>query len=153
MHFVAIYSLLDYKISRFVYAPLSEVALQCQEDEELYLNCPPEATHIINNEPVTIIPEPVPLTETEIIAYLTRAIQAKLDFEARTHNYDGILSLCSYATSLDPVFKAEGQAGVEWRDACWRISYQVMAEVKAGTRPMPTSEELLAELPGMVWPV
>ncbi|MBV5336780.1 MAG: hypothetical protein J0653_01915 [Deltaproteobacteria bacterium] len=131
------------------------MSIQCQYGEEFYLNCPPEATHIINNEPVTIIPEPVippPPTEAEIIASLTQAVQARLDSEARTHNYDGILSLCSYVTSLDPVFKAEGQAGVEWRDACWRTAYQVMADVKAGMRGVPTSEELVAELTTMEWP-
>ena len=149
----AIYEIITGKITRLVTTTPDGVGMQCQDGEEFHLNCPPEATHIINNEPVTIIPEPIPPTEAEIIASLTAAVQAKLDSEARTHNYDGILSLCSYATSIDPVFKAEGQAGVEWRDAMWRKACQVMEEVKAGTRPVPTSEELLAELPGMTWPV
>lgn len=146
-----IYNLENGEILRTVVSPEDHISIQCGDGEEFYLNCPPEATHIINNEPITIIPEPIPPTEAEIITSLTQAVQSRLDSEARTHNYDGILSLCSYATSLDPIFKAEGQAGVEWRDAVWRTSNQIMAEVKAGTRPVPTSEELLAELPGMVW--
>lgn len=90
--------------------------------------------------------------EKEIVVALTASVQVILDSTARQRNYDGILSLCSYATSLDPVFKAEGQAGVEWRDACWRMAYTVMDEVKAGMRDVPTAEELVALLPEMVWP-
>ncbi|CAB4211807.1 hypothetical protein UFOVP1419_28 [uncultured Caudovirales phage] len=111
------------------------------------------ATHIINNDPVTIIPEPVPPTPEQITASLVNAVQKHLDATARTRNYDGILSLCSYATSTDPVFSAEGQAGVAWRDACWRYSYQVQVDIVAELRTVPTPAELVAELPVMVWPV
>lgn len=106
-------------------------------------------TGISNGMPTDESP---PQTEAEIIASLTAAVQEHLDSTAQQRNYDGILSLCSYATSLDPVFHAEGQACVEWRDACWRTSYQMMADVKAGLRPIPTTVELVAELPTMVWP-
>jgi len=149
---IAIYDTISGRIKRLNDCLPCNIDIQCQDSEEFYLNCPLEATHIINNEPVTIIPEPTPPTEEEITASLTAAVQGHLDSTARTRNYDGILSLCSYATSLDPVFHAEGQAGVEWRDACWRTSYQVMADVKAELRPIPTSVELIAELPIMVWP-
>lgn len=152
MEQVSIYDIMTGKILKQLSCPSSMISAVCEAGEEFYLNCPGEATHIINNKPVTIIPEPVRPTNAEIVAFLTRAVQAKLDAEALTHNYDGILSLCSYASSLDPVFKAEGQAGVEWRDACWRVSYQVMSDVKAGIREVPTSEGLIAELPTMVWP-
>jgi hypothetical protein len=55
---VSIYSKLDGKILRYVGCPADCVAIQCQIGEEFYLNSPPEATHIINNEPVTIIAPP-----------------------------------------------------------------------------------------------
>lgn len=94
----------------------------------------------------------VPWSAEEIQTALTDAIQQHLDSTARAHAYDGILSLCTYATSPSPRFAAEGQAGVEWRDACWTAGYQILAECQAGTRAIPTPEELIAELPAMVWP-
>jgi hypothetical protein len=84
---------------------------------------------------------------------LTRAVQSHLDREAQERNYDGILSLCTYATSVNPKFAAEGQAGVEWRDAVWAKCYEILTDVQAGTRPAPTAEHLISELPTFAWPV
>ena len=83
---------------------------------------------------------------------LTNSVQQLLDSKAKERNYDNILSLCTYATSVNPTFSAEGQAGVEWRDAVWAKCYQVLDEVNSGTREVPTKEELLSELPTFTWP-
>jgi hypothetical protein len=96
-----------------------------------------------------IPPEP---TLSQIKQSLINAIQSYLDKEAQAHFYDGILSLCSYATSTNLKFGPEGQAGVVWRDDCWSVGYAVLAECEAGTRAIPTVDELLAEMPVMVWP-
>ncbi len=98
-------------------------------------------------------PEQVQATKWESIkADYVVAVQALLDTKARERNYDGILSLCTYATSTMSQFKAEGQAGVGWRDSAWEKCYQVLGEVKSGTSPQPTVAELVAMLPVMVWP-
>lgn len=98
-------------------------------------------------------PEPADTpTPDQLIAGFTAAVQSRLDAFVRTRNYDGILSLCTYATDPDPRFAAEGQRGVDLRSATWAACYLIMAEVQAGTRPMPTVEELLAELPALEWP-
>ena len=81
------------------------------------------------------------------------AVQAMLDGKAREKNYDGILSLCSYVTSTDPTFAAEAAAGVAGRDAAWSTCYQALADVQNNLRPAPPVAELLAEIPGIVWPV
>ena len=96
-------------------------------------------------------PEPPPPTPEEVQADLTIAVQAHLDKTAQERRYDNILSLCTYATSPNPKFAAEGQAGVAWRDAVWTKCYAVLADVNAGMRSIPTSGDLVAELPDMVW--
>jgi hypothetical protein len=80
--------------------------------------------------------------------------QQRLDTFAQTRFYSGILSLCTYATSANPKFKQEGQYGVEARDTTWAKLYEILAEVEAGTRPVPSSyDEIEPELPTLEWPV
>ena len=88
-------------------------------------------------------------TQEEIIAGCTDMVQAYLDSTAQARNYDNILSLCTYATSKNPKFSKEGQAGVEWRDAVWAKCYEILAEIQAGTRSVP--EDIISELPVMNW--
>ena len=97
-------------------------------------------------------PEPYLPTPEERLAAFTHAIQARLDDFARTRNYDGILSAATYATSIVPRFKAEGQYAVEARDLTWAKGYDIMGAVMAGQRPMPTLDEVIAELPPLEWP-
>ena len=85
---------------------------------------------------------------------IVAATQARLDDFAQTRNYDSILSACTYATSSVPKFAAEGQAAVNARDATWSALYAVLADVQAGTRPMPTGlADVEPDLPALVWPV
>lgn len=83
--------------------------------------------------------------------YVT-AVQAMLDAKAQERRYDNILSACTYATSTQPRFQAEGQSCVAWRDAVWSKCYELMEQVDAGALAQPTVDELLAMLPAMEWP-
>lgn len=103
-----------------------------------------------NGKPV--LADPPATTPEQIIAQHTDGVQQHLDTFARTRNYDGILSAATYATSQVPKFKAEGQYAVEARDSTWAKCYEIMAAVEAGSRPMPTMDELLSELPVLAWP-
>ena len=85
-------------------------------------------------------------------AKYTDAVQKHLDDFAQTRGYDSIMSAASYATSTNPKFAVEGQYAVAARDATWAKYYEVLAEVEAGSRKMPTLDELLAELPVLAWP-
>ena len=96
----------------------------------------------------TIEPEP----QEQIISALVNAVQEHLDAKARERSYDGILSLCTYAAGSNERFAAEGRAGVAWRETVWARCYEVLAECQAGTRAVPTPEELIALLPVFVWP-
>ena len=99
---------------------------------------------------VVEIPAHVPTAE-EIQAQLTAAVQAYMDSTVQTRGYDNIHTACSYANSTDHIFAAEGQACLQWRDMVWRKCYDILAEVQAGKRAIPTVEELIAELPVLVW--
>jgi len=79
-------------------------------------------------------------------------VQKRLDEFAQTRAYDGIVSLASYATSKKPKRQIEGQYGVDIRDAHWDKVYEIEAAVLAGTRPLPTVAEVLAEMPALEWP-
>lgn len=79
-------------------------------------------------------------------------VQNLLDSKARERGYDNILSACTYASSNVAKFRAEAQACIEWRDTTWSQCYSILSDVLTGVRPIPTREELQAELPLMVWP-
>ncbi len=86
-------------------------------------------------------------------AAIVAATQERLDAFARTRNYDGILSACTYATSPTPKFAAEGQYCVASRDATWAKLYQILGEVEAGTRPAPSGfADIEGDLPALTWP-
>jgi hypothetical protein len=100
-------------------------------------------------------PPPVPPAKTpeEVQLDVVTKTQARLDDFAATRNYAGILSLCTYSVSLIPKFAAEGQYGVQLRDDTWSTCYAILAEVEAGTRPLPSGyAEIASELPTPQWP-
>lgn len=80
--------------------------------------------------------------------------QRRLDDFARTRGYNSITVVTTYATSAVQKFKAEGQYAVTARDQTWQKLYEIMAQIDAGTRPMPSGfAEIEPELPPLVWPV
>lgn len=87
---------------------------------------------------------------TSQTAYIN-SVQSMLDVVAQTRGYDGILSACTYATSNNVTFTAEGQACVAWRDAVWSKCYEILAEIQSGARQPPSITELLTEMPIMTW--
>lgn len=99
---------------------------------------------------VVALPEPA-TTADEIQAALTAAVQNWMDKTVQQRNYDNIGTACTYANSTDSIFAAEGLACIKWRDAVWRKCYDMLDEVKAGTRAIPTAEEVIAELPALEW--
>jgi len=90
--------------------------------------------------------------KAERVKAYTEAVQAHLDSTAQDKGYDSIISLCTYATSTNAKFAAEGQAGVEWRDSIWTASYAILNDVESGARSEPTVDALIAELPQLNWP-
>lgn len=87
-----------------------------------------------------------------LLRHMTDAVQRHMDGVAAERNYDGIQSAALRAALPNSPFHAEGVAYGEWMDACWSHCYQVQADVEAGAREQPSTEELIAELPELVLP-
>ena len=101
----------------------------------------------------TVTDIPAEELKAAFVESVVTATQSRLDTFARTRNYDGILSACTYASSSVPKFASEGQYCVNARDNTWATLYTIMGEVEAGTRPMPSSvDEVMSLLPELVWP-
>lgn len=100
------------------------------------------------------VPDPADApNDGEMIESVRQSVQERLDAFARTRNYDGILSACTYATSSVPKFATEGQYAVQARDATWAALYVLLAEVQSGTRPAPASfADVQPLLPVLEWP-
>lgn len=102
----------------------------------------------------SIVEDNIPLenlTSEETQKVLTNAVQAYMDKTVQARGYDNIHTACSYANSTDAIFAREGCACVAWRDAVWRMCYNILEDVKLGIRKIPTVEELLNELPKLEW--
>jgi hypothetical protein len=81
------------------------------------------------------------------------AAQARLDAFAQTRHYDDIKSASDYAGCSVPKFDIEGTYCRDARALTWARLYELLAEVEAGTRPMPTGfADIENELPPLVWP-
>lgn len=102
---------------------------------------------VYQSESISPTPEP-----NQLQIQIVDAVQNVLDTTARSRNYDGILSLCSYAASTHLVFGPEGRAGLAWRDLVWSTCYQILADVQNAVRTVPTVDEVLAEIPAITWP-
>lgn len=102
--------------------------------------------------------------ETALLAGYTAAVQAHLDAVALGRDYDDMKSCVTYADA-DPAptgnavidaltarFKADGVAARNWRSLVWATCYALLAEIRAETRPVPSVDELIAELPTLTWP-
>ena len=95
-------------------------------------------------------PEPPSLEEQ--IAVFDAALVAYLDATARERRYDNRVT-CALRAGYTGPFQAEGIAFAAWMDQCNALAYSLLAEVAAGTRPMPDSPQALIDLmPAMEWP-
>jgi hypothetical protein len=97
-------------------------------------------------------------SQDEILQKLYRDIvestQLRLDDFAKTREYDGIMSACTYANSTIDKFKIEGKYCLEIRDLTWIKLYEILEEVKTQQRPIPNSyDDIQSELPILEWPV
>lgn len=103
---------------------------------------------------VSFIKAPVQAKSVEqLMQEIVSSTTQRLDDFAKTRNYDGILSACTYATSTVPKFQTEGQYCVNARDDTWAALYQLFDDVTAGIKSMPASfADVEPLLPILEWP-
>ncbi len=104
-----------------------------------------EAEDIANTPP----PE---LTQEEILQQFMDQIENWMDQVAAERGYKSMERLCTYVGDPNTLWDAEGQAGLTFRSAVWVKAIEIENDVLAGTRPIPTIEEVLAEMPTINWP-
>jgi hypothetical protein len=104
--------------------------------------------------------EIIPLSDDEKLQFLEnlknsigQQTQERLDSFARTREYDGILSACTYASSSVEKFMIEALYCIDVRDQTWAKLYEIMSEVEQGIRPIPSDiSDIESELPELAWP-
>lgn len=117
-----------------------------------WLACPADATvGWVMADGTLIAPTPQAPTPDEVEAALTAALNRHLDTVANQRRYDSRFT-CSLRAGFPGPFQEEGQVFAAWMDACNMAAYQLMAEVKAGSRSVPTEAELIAAMPVIEWP-
>ena len=100
-------------------------------------------------------PPPPRPTEAELfqltIKQFDAAVEAHLQAEAVAAGYTNIERACMYAPVPNP-FEAESRSFVQWVGNVWAYCYGELQKVQAGTRPMPTIEQIISELPQRIPP-
>lgn len=81
----------------------------------------------------------------------TAALEGHYDSVAKQRRYDD-RKTCTLRAGYAGPFQMEGTAFGIWMDTCNVYAYEQMDAVIASEREKPTPEELIAELPPMVWP-
>ena len=126
-----------------------EAALWCDENNATFEEI--KAVDGVRQFKIVAIPEPtLEEIQAQVQASLTNAVQRFLDEKAQELNYDNCLSVCSYIDTGVEKFDAEGKAFRAWRSQVWAKGYEILAQVQAGERGIPTEAELIAELPELV---
>lgn len=104
---------------------------------------------VIDGAP-TLVDPPAP-TPSQIVTDQEAVVRSYLNAGAAQRHYDSITTVCSYATSTNVQFKSDADACIPWRDACWE-HYLIYVQSVASGAPPWTDDELIADLPVLVWP-
>lgn len=96
-------------------------------------------------------PEEYRRKAAELLASYTTRLDAHIDSVAKARRYDSRVT-CAMRAGFPGPWQEEAKAFGTWMDTCYTRAYAIMLEVEAGNRELPTFEQLLAELPAMIWP-
>lgn len=95
--------------------------------------------------------EPEPPTLEDIKQELINGVQMYMDEVAASRGYDNIFTVCTYIDTGVERFDIEGAKARRWRSAVWEFCYAYLDDVLAGKKAIPTSSELIEQLPKIQW--
>lgn len=108
-----------------------------------------DAWTVADNEATQAVEE---TNEPDVRQQIINATQQRLNDFAKTRGYFDILTACSYTSSTDTAYKAEGDRCVSLRDQTWDALYAIFGDVDNGTRPELTGySDIENELPALTW--
>lgn len=145
-----------YALRRNEYPPLQEqlAAMWKGPSSDEYRAIQKKIQEVKNKYPKPyVLPAQESTYQNDLIENIVELTQLRLDEFAKTRDYDGILSACTYINSVDNKFRTEAEYCNQMRSATWNTLYSIMAQVKAGTRPIPNNfADIEPELPPLTWP-
>ena len=123
----------------------ADLAVACNQAGNLTIEDKGEYYEVVE------IPPHIP-TEEELQKLLTDGVQAYMDRKVQERNYDNVHTCVgTYLYSPIDKFRIEAEAVKDWVSYVWAKCYEILAEVKAGNREVPTLEEVVSELPELNW--
>ena len=99
---------------------------------------------------ITYAVEPLPVAEA--LGGLKARAESHMDEIAQARQWNDRYTVTARAGYVNP-WQAEAIAFAQWMDSAYEYLITEQGKVVAGTRSMPTGDELIGELPLMVWPV
>jgi hypothetical protein len=93
-----------------------------------------------------------PALYTAFIESIKVEVQAKLDKFAQERGYDDMVSCITYRDSAVNQFRNDANRCITIRDNTWATLYAYLAEVQAGTKPVPKNRTyFMSLLPATTW--
>ena len=94
----------------------------------------------------TVIDIPVEELQANLQKELERTIEAHIDSVVKIRGYNNQDSIAKYLVDTNPFYE-ECKAISVWIGNVWIKAQEIQSEIESGTRPIPTIEEVIAELP------
>ena len=149
---------IDYELGRGIYmdnsngaisvndAPVVEYEAVINSIDQLIAN---KADIFFNKTPEQIIEIKIQQLKTTVDLYIDQVASDKGYGRVGVSPSAACIGYASYTNA----YQAEAIVYSEWVASIWPVSYQIISDINANLRTIPTEQELIIELPVMIWPI